>query len=138
MLWVLVISIDYSVAPFSKWNQTISRVISVIQALTNQQGYSLDDIAIYGDSAGGGLAAGSILKMRDAKIGMPAALVLWSPWTDVTRHGDTYFTLNLSDPLLKNNEFLKNSADSYADPADQRNPYVSLCMGISAKDFLLH
>ena len=60
-----VVSIDYTVAPFSKWNHTTDQVISVIQALKDQQGYSLDDIAIYGDSAGGGLATGSVLKMRD-------------------------------------------------------------------------
>lgn len=47
---------------------------------------------MYGDSAGGGLVAGSVLKMRDQGLGMPAALVLWSPWTDVTGVGDTYFT----------------------------------------------
>jgi epsilon-lactone hydrolase len=122
-----VISIDYTVAPFSKWNQTTDQVISVIQALKDQQGYSLDDIAIYGDSAGGGLAAGSVLKMRDGGMGMPAAVILWSPWTDVTQNGDTYFTLKDADPLLTNNsdQFLKNSADAYANPIDQKNPYVS-------------
>jgi epsilon-lactone hydrolase len=52
-----VISIDYTVAPFAKWNQSTDEVISVVQALKNQEGYSLKDIAIYGDSAGGGLAA---------------------------------------------------------------------------------
>lgn len=73
-----VISINYTVAPFSKWNQTTDEVISVIQTLIDQQGYSLeDDIAMFGDSAGGGLVAGSILKMRDNGLGMPAAVVLW-------------------------------------------------------------
>ena len=70
-----VISIDYSLAPFSKWNQTTNEVISVIQALRDQ-GYSLNNIAMYGDSSGGGLVAGSILKMRDEGLGMPAAVVL--------------------------------------------------------------
>ena len=36
-----VISVDYSLAPFSKWNQTTNEVVSVIQALKDQ-GYSLD------------------------------------------------------------------------------------------------
>ena len=130
-----VISIDYTVAPFSKWNQTTDQVISVIQALKDQQGYSLDDIAIYGDSAGGGLAAGSVLKMRDGGMGMPAAVVLWSPWTDVTQNGDTYFTLKDADPLLTNNPFLKNSADAYANPIDQKNPYVSPVYGNFSKGF---
>ena len=130
-----VVSINYTVAPFSKWNQTTDQVISVIQALKDQQGYSLDDIAIYGDSAGGGLAAGSVLKMRDGGMGMPAAVVLWSPWTDVTQNGDTYFTLKDADPLLTNNTFLKNSADAYANPIDQKNPYVSPVYGNFSKGF---
>lgn len=132
-----VISIDYTVAPFSKWNQTTDQIISVIQALKDQQGYSLDDIAIYGDSAGGGLATGSVLKMRDGGMGMPAAVVLWSPWTDVTQNGDTFFTLKDADPLLTNNsnQFLKNSADAYANPIDQKNPYVSPVYGNFSKGF---
>jgi acetyl esterase/lipase len=131
-----VISIDYTVAPFSKWNHTTDQVISVIQALKDQQGYSLDDIAIYGDSAGGGLATGSVLKMRDGGMGMPAAVVLWSPWTDVTQNGDTYFTLKDADPLLtNNNQFLKNSANAYANPIDQKNPYVSPVYGNFSKGF---
>ena len=130
-----VISIDYTVAPFSKWNQTTDQVISVIQALKDQQGYCLDDIAIYGDSEGGGLATGSVLKMRDSGMGMPAAVVLWSPWTDVTQNGETYLTLKDADPLLTNNQFLKNSADAYANPIDQKNPYVSPVYGNFSKGF---
>ena len=96
-----VISVNYTVAPFSKWNQTTDEVISVIQALIDQQGYSLeDDIAMFGDSAGGGLVAGSVLKMRDKGLGMPTAVVLWSPWLDLTGNGDTYFTLKNADPFL--------------------------------------
>ena len=120
-----VISINYTVAPFSKWNQTTDEVVSVIQALKDQ-GYSLeDDIAMFGDSAGGGLVAGSILKMQDKGLGMPAAVVLWSPWLDLTGNGDTYFTLKDADPFLSYDSFLKNAADAYADAADQKNPYVS-------------
>ena len=70
-----VISVDYTLAPLSKWNQTTTEVVSVIQALIKEKGYSLKDIAIYGDSAGGGLVAGSVLKMRDGGIGIPAAIV---------------------------------------------------------------
>ena len=40
----------------------MSEVLSVIQALIKEQGYSIKDIAIYGDSAGGGLAVGSAPK----------------------------------------------------------------------------
>ena len=69
-----VISVDYTTAPFSKWNHTTSEVVSVIKGLL-KKGYSLNDISMYGDSAGGGLVAGSVLRMRDEGIGIPAAVV---------------------------------------------------------------
>lgn len=128
-----VISVDYSLAPFSKWNQTTDEVVSVIQALMDQ-GYSLDDIAMYGDSAGGGLVAGSVLKMRDQGLGMPAALVLWSPWTDVTGIGDTYFTLSNADPFITNDS-QRNMAAAYAHPSDQTHPYVSPVYGNFSSGF---
>jgi epsilon-lactone hydrolase len=130
-----VISVNYTVAPFSKWNQTTDEIVSVIQALEDQQGYPLDDIAMFGDSAGGGLVAGSVLKMRDKGLGMPAAVVLWSPWLDLTGNGDTYFTLKDAYPYLSYDSFLKNAAGAYADPADQKNPYVSPVYGNFSKGY---
>lgn len=128
-----VISVDYSLAPFSKWNETTSEVVSVIKALKDQ-GYSLENIAMYGDSAGGGLVASSVLKMRDEGIGMPAALALWSPWTDVSRVGDTYSTLKSADIFIPES-MLKNMGDAYANAKDQKNPYVSPVYGDFSKGF---
>ena len=128
-----VISIDYSLAPASKWNQITDEVVSVIRALKDQ-GYSLDDIAMYGDSAGGGLVAGSVIKMLDEGVGMPAALVLWSPWTDLTIIGDTFFTLREADPFLSN-DLAKKMAGAYANPFDQKNPYVSPAYGNFSNGF---
>jgi monoterpene epsilon-lactone hydrolase len=128
-----VISVDYSLAPASKWNQTTDEVVSVIQALKDQ-GYSLEDIAMYGDSAGGGLVAGSVLKMRDEGVGMPAALALWSPWTDLMGIGDTFFTLENADPFLSNDLEIK-MAGAYANPSDQKNPYVSPVYGDFSNGF---
>jgi monoterpene epsilon-lactone hydrolase len=119
-----VIAIDYTLAPASRWEQTTDQVVAVFQALL-AEGYAWSDIAVYGDSAGGGLAAGSVLKLRDRGLGMPAAIFLWSPWADVTDAGDTYATLAAADPLLVYRGQLERSAAAYADPANQRHPYVS-------------
>ncbi len=128
-----IISIDYSLAPSSKWNQTTSEVVSVIKAM-KEHGNSLDNIAIYGDSAGGGLVAGSVLKMRDEGIGIPSAIVLWSPWTDVSISGDTYLTLKNADPFISET-MLKNMGGAYANIKDQKNPNVSPVYGNFAKGF---
>jgi acetyl esterase/lipase len=73
-----VISVNYTVAPAGKWQTVTDEVLRVLAGL-RKEGHALKDIAIYGESAGGGLAAGSVLKMRDKGLGMPAAVVLWSP-----------------------------------------------------------
>lgn len=129
-----VISIDYTLAPQAKWQQVTDQVVSVLKAL-RKQGYAMKDIAIYGDSAGGSLAAGSVLKMRDQGMGMPAAVVLWSPWSDITETGDTYVTLKHAEPTYVYGKHLKPAADAYADPKDQKNPYVSPVYGDYSKGF---
>lgn len=129
-----VISVDYTVAPQARWKTITDQVIAVIQALKND-GHPLQRIAIYGDSAGGGLAAGTVLKMRDRGLGMPGAVVLWSPWSDITGTGDTYSTLADADPILYYPKNLERCAAAYADPADQKNPYVSPVYGDYSKGF---
>jgi len=129
-----VISIDYTLAPHARWQQITDQVVSVFKAL-REQGYAMKDMAIYGDSAGGSLAAGSVLKMRDKGMGMPAAVVLLSPWSDITDTGDSYFTLKRADPAYLYDNHLKTSADAYADPKDQKHPYVSPVYGDYTKGF---
>ncbi|MDF0682490.1 MAG: alpha/beta hydrolase [Candidatus Nitrosocosmicus sp.] len=128
-----IISIDYSLAPSSKWDEMTSEVVSVIKALKDQ-GTPIENIAMYGDSAGGGLVASSVLKMRDEGIGVPAAIALWSPWTDVSGAGDTYSTLKNADPFIPDS-MLKNMGGAYANVMDQKNPYVSPVYGNFSKGF---
>ncbi len=119
-----VISVDYSLAPEAKWREIVGQTTSVVRALV-EQGQNPGTLAICGDSAGGALAAATVLKCRDDGIGMPGAVVLWSPWSDITSCGDTYTTLKDADPVLRYAEILDHSADAYAAPEDQKNPYVS-------------
>lgn len=129
-----VICVGYTLAPEAKWDRITDQVVAVLQALV-KEGHAMKDIAIFGESAGGGLAAGAVLKMRDQGLGMPAAIVLWSPWADITETGDSYLTLKDADPILNYACGLKNAANAYADPEDQKNPYVSPVYGDYSKGF---
>jgi acetyl esterase/lipase len=128
-----VISIDYTVAPQAKWQQASDQVLAVLQALEPE--VKIGDIALFGDSAGGALAAGSALKMRDKGMAMPAAIVLWAPWADITDRGDSATTLKHADPSYLYDKHLKPAADAYAAPRDQKNPYVSPVYGDFSKGF---
>ncbi len=129
-----VYSIDYTLAPHSKWDNTTGEVVSVFKALL-EKGYEMDQIVLCGDSAGGGLAAGSTLKMRDLGMGMPAALVLWSPWADVSRRGDTLVTLADAEVFYTYESVLGPASLAYADPGDHRHPYASPVYGDFSKGY---
>ena len=119
-----VISIDYTLAPTDNWEKIQGDVIKVYEALL-AGGYTMDDIAMYGDSAGGGLTVSTVLNLRDKGMGMPAVVVLWAPWVDLTNGGDTAHTLAEEDPLLDYEDLLKRSAMVYADGLDLDDPRVS-------------
>ena len=129
-----VISVDYTVAPVGKWETVTDQVLAVLQGL-QKEGHKLKDIAVYGESAGGGLMAGSVLKMRDKGLGMPVAVVLWAPWADITNSGDSAVTMKAHDPTHLYERHLKPAADAYADPKDQKHPYVSPVYGDYSKGF---
>lgn len=129
-----VISLDYTTAPFAKWKEVQEQVISVFAALL-KQGYTMADIALYGDSAGGGLAASTVINLRDRGMGMPAAVALLSPWVDISDAGDTQHTLEYTDPLLHYDPLLKTSALAYADGLKLTDPRVSPLYGDFSKGF---
>jgi monoterpene epsilon-lactone hydrolase len=129
-----VISVDYTVAPVGKWQKVTDEILAVYAGL-QKEGHKLKDIAVYGESAGGALAAGTVLKMRDKGQGMPAAVVLWSPWADITNRGDSAITLKDFEPTYLYDKHLRRAADAYADPKDQKHPYVSPVYGDYSKGF---
>ena len=128
-----VISVDYTVAPRGNWKTVTDQVLSVWKALL-AKGIAPRRIGIFGDSAGGGIAAGSVLKMRDQSLPLPGALYLMSPSCDVTQQGDSYLTLAHIDPVLDPDSSAWGAA-AYADPQDQKNPYVSAVYGDYSKAF---
>ncbi|HEY6371885.1 MAG TPA: alpha/beta hydrolase fold domain-containing protein [Candidatus Sulfotelmatobacter sp.] len=129
-----VISVDYTVAPAAKFQQITDEVIAVVGRLC-RDGYSPDDLFFYGDSSGGGLAASSILKMRDQELGLPAAAVLVSPWVDLTPAGDTETTLAHAEPNYVYEKHSARAAGAYADPEDQKHPYASPVYGDFSRGF---
>ena len=128
-----VISIDYTLAPRADWHVVTDQVLAVWKAVL-ASGVKPGNIGMMGDSAGGNLAAASVLKMRDGHLPLPAALYLISPGADQSGAGDTYTTLAAADPILST-ETTSWSADAYAPAADRKNPYVSPVYGDYTQPF---
>lgn len=64
------------------------------------QGIDPVSIILAGDSAGGGLALATAVSLRDTGLPLPAALVLISPWADLSLSGDTLKSHAARDPML--------------------------------------
>jgi monoterpene epsilon-lactone hydrolase len=89
------------------------------------QGIPARNIAVGGDSAGGGLSVVLINALAAAGETGPGAAWLFSPWTDLTMSGETFATKDAVDPLIHKG-YLEELADAYV-PAgiDRRDPRLS-------------
>ena len=92
-------------------------------------------IAVAGESAGGGLALAMLLRAAGAGLAMPKAVALMSPWTDLSRTGDSLTTLAGADPGLEYELNLEPMARAYAGRQDLRSPSLSPLYGEFPADF---
>jgi epsilon-lactone hydrolase len=81
-------------------------------------------VFLSGDSAGGGLALGLMLCLRDRAEPMPAGALLLSPWADLTASGASMET-NARKDLWLGRRHLEQWARYYLAGADPRDPLVS-------------
>lgn len=81
-----VLVIDYRLAPEHPFPAALEDALIAWHLLLNQ-GISVKNLVIAGDSAGGGLALATVLSLRQKKEALPAALALISPWVDLAASG---------------------------------------------------
>jgi len=113
-----VISVDYRLAPEHPYPAAIDDALAAYQALL-EGGTAPSDIALAGESAGGGLAVATLVNARDHGLPLPAAAFVMSPYADLTLAGATMDTKREADPLFTPEAFPARVADytSGHDPA---------------------
>ena len=80
-------------------------------------------LVVAGESAGGGLALALALRVRDAGLPLPAALVLWWPFVDLTMSATSIGANRGKDFITP--QLVRLSAESYLGGADPRAPLAS-------------
>lgn len=63
-------------------------------------GFGADHVYLAGDSAGGNLSLELCLRLKQMNRMLPRAMVLMSPWTDMTLSGKSYEKNKLKDPTI--------------------------------------
>ena len=112
------VSLDYRLAPEHPYPAAVDDALAAYDALL-REGVAPSDIALAGDSAGGGLAVATLVNARDHGLPLPAAAFLLSPYVDLTLAGATMDTKSDVDPVLSR-ELLEPRIADYAagqDPA---------------------
>lgn len=118
-----VLSVDYALAPENPFPAAVKDGVKAYRWLLDQ-GQKPEQIALAGDSAGGGLAAATLLAAREEGLPLPAGAALISPWSDLTCATGSYETRAEADPMILP-EGIRELANIYLTGADPRDPLAS-------------
>ncbi len=115
---------DYRLAPENKFPAPVEDAVAVYQAVM-AEGVKPENIILAGDSAGGGLAVMTALKLREMKVGQPAGLMLLSPWVDLSTSGWSIEAKAKRDPFLTRGA-LQMRTQQYLGDCSMHDPAVDV------------
>lgn len=122
---IRVFSPAYRLAPESPFPAALEDALESYQYLL-KKGYDSRQIALCGESAGGGLIYALCLKLKEENLPLPGGLIAMSPWTDLTSSGQSYETNRDVDPNMTV-EQLQFYTRCYT--TDPKNPLASPIFG---------
>ncbi len=123
-----VVSVDYRMPPGNPFPAALDDVVSVYKELIKSQ--SSQSIALGGTSAGGGLSLAVAHKLQAMNIELPGAIFAGTPWSDLTKTGDSLFTNEGLDRVLVTYDgVLSAAARLYAGKHDLKDPLISPLYG---------
>jgi len=121
-LGIRVIAPYYRRSPEFSYPCAIEDGFAVYRTLCSDQ--SETRILIAGESAGGNLTLGILLRALNENLPIPVACALLSPWCDLEHSGDSEQSNNGRDPTLTL-EYVENAAHLYAGKHSRKDWKVS-------------
>jgi epsilon-lactone hydrolase len=115
---------SYRLAPEFPWPAALDDCIAAYRFLLDD-GFCATDIALVGDSAGGNLVLGLMLRARDENLPLPAGAVVMSPATDGTLSGDSLRRNAGHDAMFAPSLFHALAPLYLPDPKLRTHPHVS-------------
>jgi len=116
------LAIDYRLAPEHKFPAQLDDAMTAYRFLL-ESGVDPKRLVIGGDSAGGGLAIATLVKLRDLAEPMPKAAVLLSPWVDLEALGGTMDENERYDYISR--RAIDQYRKRFVDPKDAKHPLAA-------------
>lgn len=118
-----VLAFDYRLAPEHPYPAAVEDAQAAWDHLM-RLGFGARDVVLAGDSAGGNMALVLCLRLRAEGRMLPGALLLMSPWTDMTCSGESLTERADIDPVLTP-EYIYAVREAYAGSLDPAQPELS-------------
>lgn len=125
---IKVISIDYRMPPDFPFPAAMDDAMAVYKEVVKTT--DAKKVGIFGTSTGGGMALAMVLRAKKEGLPLPGAIAPGTPWSDMTKTGDTYFSNEMVDNVLVSNDgWLGDAATLYANGHDLKDPMLSPIYG---------
>ena len=118
---------DYRLAPEYPFPAAVDDCLAVYRGLVTSDACRRP-LYVAGDSAGGSLAAVTLMRARDDSLPLPAAAVLLSPSTDITMSGASHDYNERLDPMFSALA-TRLLPDLYCPSAERDHPWLSPLFG---------
>jgi len=123
-----VLAVDYRMPPDHPYPVAVEDVVRVYKSLIKS--YPAGSIAMGGSSSGGGLALAAVHKLKSLNAALPAALFVGTPWSDLTKNGDSlYVNEGIDRKIVSYDGFVSAAAKLYANGHDLKDPGLSPVYG---------
>ena len=119
---------EYRRAPEYPFPAGLEDIFVTYRGILKKYAFSPASVVIAGDGAGANLAVALVHYLKQKKLPEPAALVLISPWLDISCSNEEIHTLQKSDKFLLK-EALQAAAGRYTTFDNVQNPLVSPLYG---------
>jgi monoterpene epsilon-lactone hydrolase len=123
-----VISVDYRMPPDFPFPAAIDDTVAVWKEVIKS--HTPRNVALFGTSTGGGMTLATVIRLKELGLPLPGALMAGTPWADLTKTGDSYFTNEFVDNVLGSYDgSLEAAAKLYAGTHDRKEPLLSPIYG---------